>query len=153
MPDTTCFTIGAFALGLVLTVVLAAWLTPGRWWRRPNARALAILAGGSWGIGSLLLWLAQAPAMATTPVAQGIAALRPAPAGAGRSYYVFHDLNLRAAAGVGARRLAVVPAGAIVTASGARDGDWWQLSAAVGGKQVTGWASSLWLRRADEGRR
>jgi hypothetical protein len=29
-------------------------------------------------------------------------------------------------------------------------GDWWQVKASVDGKPVSGWASSLWLRRADE---
>jgi hypothetical protein len=148
------YMIGAFAIGLVATLVLAAFLTPARWWRRPNLRALAILAAGTWGIGSLLLWLAPAPAMATvTPVTAGVAPVRPAAPNAGRSFHVFEDLNLRAASGTGARRVAVVPAGAQVTATGARDGDWWEVSARVGGRPVTGWVSSLWLRRADESRR
>jgi hypothetical protein len=144
---------GAFVLALAITLVLAAFLTPGRWWKRPNVRALAVLAAGTWGIGSLLLWLAPMPAMATTPATAGIAAIGPAPAAAGRNYYVFEDLNLRAASGTGARRVAVVPVGAMVSATGVRDGDWWEVSAKVGGKQVTGWVSSLWLRRADEHRR
>jgi hypothetical protein len=142
--------IGAFVIGLAVTLVLAAFLTPGRWWKRPNVRALAIVVAGTWGIGSMLLWLAPRPAMATTPPTQGIAAIRPVASTAGRTYHVFEDLNLRAASGIGARRVAVVPAGAVVTASGTREGDWWEVSAKVGGKQVTGWVSSLWLRRADE---
>ncbi len=44
----------------------------------------------------------------------------------------------------------MVPAGTVVTTTGARDGDWWQVRAQVGGKEVRGWSSSLWLRRADE---
>ncbi len=145
--------IGAFAIGLVVTLVLAAFLTPGSWWKRPNVRALAILAAGTWGIGSLLLGLAPKPAMATTPATEGIAAIRPAPLTAGRAYHVFEDLNLRSASGISARRVAVVQVGAVVTATGTRDGDWWEVSAKVGGKPVTGWVSSLWLRRADEDRR
>ncbi|HEU4376625.1 MAG TPA: SH3 domain-containing protein [Telluria sp.] len=145
--------IGAFAVGLVATLVLAAFLTPRSWWKRPNVRALAVLAAGTWGIGSLLLGLAPKPAMATTPATAGIAALRPATLTAGRTYHVFEDLNLRSASGIGARRVTVVPVGAVVTATGARDGDWWEVSAKVGGKDVTGWVSSLWLRRADERRR
>ncbi|MDQ2987538.1 MAG: SH3 domain-containing protein [Pseudomonadota bacterium] len=145
--------IGAFAIGLVITLVLAAFLTPRSWWKRPNVRALAVLAVGTWGIGSLLLTMAPRQAMATTPVTEGIAALRPAPLTAGREYRVFEDLNLRSASGIGARRVTVVPVGAVVTATGARDGDWWEVSAKVGGKPVTGWVSSLWLRRADEHRR
>ena len=144
---------GAFVLGLAITLVLAAFLTPGRWWKRPNVRALAVLAAGTWGIGSLLLRLAPMPAMAaTTPATVDIAAIRPASLTEGRTYHVFEDLNLRAASGTGARRVAVVPVGAVVTATGVRDGDWWEVSTKVGGKQVTGWVSSLWLRRADEHR-
>jgi hypothetical protein len=37
-----------------------------------------------------------------------------------------------------------------VTATGRRRGDWWQVSAVVDGRRLEGWASSLWLRRADE---
>lgn len=145
--------IGAFAIGLVATLVLAAFLTPASWWKRPNVRALAVLAAGTWGIGSLLLSMAPRPALATTPATAGIAAIRPAPLTAGRAYQVFEDLNLRAASGIGARRVAVVPVGAMVTTTGGRDGDWWEVSARVGGKQYSGWVSSLWLRRADEHRR
>jgi uncharacterized protein YraI len=147
------YMIGAFATGLAVTLVLAAFLTPRSWWKRPNLRALAILAAGTWGIGSLLLALAPAPAIATPTMATGgVAAVRPAAPTAGRSFHVFEDLNLRAASGTSARRVAVVPAGAQVTATGARDGDWWEVSGSVGGKPVTGWVSSLWLRRADERR-
>lgn len=152
MSDKT-WIIGAFVIGLALTLVLAAFFTPRSWWKRPNLRALAILAAGTWAFGSLLLGLAPKPAMATTSATAGIAALRPAPLTVGRTYHVFEDLNLRSASGIGARRLTVVPVGAIVTATGARDGDWWEVSAKVGGKPVTGWVSSLWLRRADEFKR
>jgi hypothetical protein len=44
----------------------------------------------------------------------------------------------------------VVPAGAIVTPTGQHDGDWWQVRATIDGRETTGWASSLWLRRSDE---
>ena len=152
MMSEKTWIVGAFVAGLAITLVLAAFLTPGRWWKRPNLRALAILVAGTWGIGSLMLWLAPAPAMASTPAVGAIAAARPASPGAGRTYHVFEDLNLRAASGTGSPRVAVVPVGAIVAATGARDGDWWEVSARVGGKQVTGWVSSLWLRRADEHR-
>jgi hypothetical protein len=143
----------AFAIGLGATLALASFLTPRSWWRRPNLRALAVLAGGTWGAGSLLLWLTQAPALAATPPAASIAAAASAPVPPARSFRVVEDLNLRAASGVDAKRLAVVPTGALVTTTGLRDGDWWQVSATVGGKPVRGWASSLWLRRADEVRR
>jgi hypothetical protein len=144
------YMIAAFAIGLAFTLVLAAFLTPRGWWQRPNVRALAVLAAGTWGIGSLLLWLAPAPAMAAAPATADVAAMRPATPTAGRTYHVFEHLNLRAASGTGTRRVAIVPAGAEVTATGERDGDWWQVSARVGGSTVTGWVSSLWLRRADE---
>ena len=150
--------IGAFALGLALTLVLAAFLTPRGWWRRPNLRALAILAAGTWSLGSLILPLlplspllsmlspAPAPAMASMKASE------PAPgaAAAGRTYRVFEHLNLRAAGGTGTRRLVVVPPKTLVTTTGAREGDWWQVSARIEGRQMTGWVSSLWLRRADE---
>jgi hypothetical protein len=145
--------IAAVAAGLLLTLMLAAWLTPSRWWRQLNARAIAVVGLGTWGIASLILWLAQAPspALAATPVARGIAPLSANLADAGRSYRVHEDLNLRAAKGTASRRIAVVPAGTVVTTTGVRDGDWWQLSARVEGKNVEGWSSSLWLRRTTEG--
>ena len=146
------YMIGAFSVGLAVTLVLAAFLTPGRWWKRPNVRALAVLVVGTWGIGSLLLTALPKPAMATTAATAGIASIGPVWPATGRSYLVFEDLNLRAGSGIGARRLAVVPVGAVVTPTGSRDGNWWEVGTRVGGKPVTGWVSSLWLRRADERR-
>ncbi|MES2315997.1 MAG: SH3 domain-containing protein [Pseudomonadota bacterium] len=145
MFNLSYLVVGAVAIGLVTTMVLAAWLTPSRWWRQLNVRALAIVGLGTWGIASLVLWLAQstAPAHAITPLAAFVP-------DAGRSYRVHEDLNLRYEKGTAAKRIAVVPAGTVVTTTGARDGDWWQVSARVGGKEVRGWSSSLWLRRADE---
>ena len=46
--------------------------------------------------------------------------------------------------------LAVLPAGTLVTRTGAADGDWWRVRARLQGRDVEGWASSLWLRRVDE---
>lgn len=144
----------AYAAGLVLTLCLAAWLTPRAWWRRANARAGAVLAGGTLVLGGLLA-AAFAPsttaAMAAPPVLAPDVPVPDAPV-AGARYLVRDHLNLRADTGVNARRLAVVPAGAQVTATGVRRGDWWQVEAEVGGRRLDGWASSLWLRRADEGR-
>jgi len=148
MPSPS--TIAIYAAGLLLTLCLAARLTPRAWWRRPNARALAVLAGGTVLLGGAMhALLAPAPA-------QAIAAALPAPNRAdaplpGTPYRVREHLNLRAGVGVGAPRLAVVPAGARVTATGLRRGDWWQVSAVVDGRRLDGWTSSLWLRRADEG--
>lgn len=131
-------TITLFAAALVATLVLGALLTPASWWRRPNLRALTFVVAGTGAIGMLLHGLVQQPAQAA-PVHE-----------AGVRYRVADDLNLRAAKGTDAPRLAVVPAGATVTATGARDGDWWRLRAEVDGTPVEGWSSSLWLRRADE---
>lgn len=139
----TAFTIAAYGIGLLLTLALASVLTPARWWRRPNARAAAVVVAGTWGIGALLAGALHADN--PRPVATYA---QPA-----SHYQVFRALNLRDGTGTNARRLAVVPAGAIVAATGMRDGDWWQVRARVKGAHVTGWASSLWLRRADEGRR
>jgi hypothetical protein len=132
--------LGAVAVALVVTLMLAAWLTPRTWWRQLNLRALAVVGLGTWAIASLLL--SMAPATEPAPLA--------ALTNAGRSFRVHDDLNLRAAKGTAALRIAVVPAGAVVTTTGVHDGDWWQVSARVAGKDVTGWSSSLWLRRAGE---
>jgi len=150
MVHISYLTIGALAFGVLTTLALAAWLTPARWWRQLNARALAIVGLGTWGIASLVLWLAQAPAPAMA-MAPPTALPAPLP-DAGRRFTVHDDLNLREEKGTGSKRIAVVPAGSVVTATGVRDGDWWQLSARVGGQEVRGWSSSLWLRRPAEGR-
>ena len=149
--------LACFGAALVLTLVAAAWMTPRIWWKRANARALAVLIVGTGAIGSALWWLADPLPVQAHEQAQ----VQEAPAGArhldaplpGRSYRVADALNLRAAGGVGSPRVGVLPAGAIVTATGAQDGDWWQVAAEIDGVATDGWASSLWLRRADEGRR
>ncbi len=146
-------TLAAYAAGLAVTLVLASFLTPARWWRNANARAAAILAGGTWGIASLLLWMAQAPQPAWAASKPAALAALPAAVPAapkGGAYRTYRSLNVRSSTGTGAARLAVLPAGAIVTATGVRSGDWWQVRTEVDGKPVSGWASSLWLRRADE---
>jgi hypothetical protein len=138
----------AYGLGLVLTLVLAAWLTPRRWWRRPTAGTLALAGGGTLAFGALfallfstLLPAAAPPAATATPLAVAAQTTR---------YRVIDDLNLRAAKATGAPRLAVLPAGTLVTPTGAFDGDWWKVRARIQGEDVEGWASSLWLRRIDE---
>ena len=138
--------IAAYCAGLLLSLCLAAWLTPRAWWRRANARALAVLVGGTALLGGLLhAGLAPgAPATARVAIPHAGAPL------AGAHYRVRDHLNLREDTGIDARRLAVVPAGTRVTATGRRRGDWWQVSAVVDGRRLDGWASSLWLRRADE---
>jgi hypothetical protein len=152
----------AFAAGLVITLFLAAYLTPRQWWRRPNARALCITVLGAWGFGSLILYALHGaqPAAASTPATVAIAAApTQTPEGAtapltqpiaNQSFQVHRNLNLRRAAGVYAARLVTVPAGATVTPTGVRSGDWWQITASVDGHENTGWVSSLWLRRSRE---
>ena len=155
MFNLSYLALAAYGFALVVTLVLAAWLTPAHWWRQFNVRALAIVGTGTWAIGALVLWLAQshapAPLLAASPVTGKFAPVSVTAPGAGREYRVHEDLNLRAGKGTGARRIAVVPAGSVVTTTGAGDGDWWQVSTRVAGKEVRGWSSSLWLRRADEG--
>jgi len=143
--------VGVFGAALVLTLCACAWLTPRAWWRRPNARALGVLAAGTAAGGALLLALFGIPGALPPPVQLAEAPLlaNDVPV-AGAPYRVRDALNLRVAGGIGAERLLVVPGGARVIATGRRDGDWWQVRATLDGKDVEGWASSLWLRRADE---
>lgn len=131
-------TLAAWIAAFLLTVAMASVLTPRRWWRNANARAAAVLVLGTWAIGSVLAPLA---AHAFPP--------EPGPR-AGERYIVFRDLNLRSGTGTGSTRLATVAAGDTVTATGQRQGDWWEVRT---GRNRTGWASSLWLRRpAEHGR-
>ena len=160
MHTAQLYVAGAFAAGLAITLFLAAYLTPHAWWRRLNARALLIAGLGTWGLGSLILYALPGarPAAAATaekPARQRGAAAEPPIAVAnapvpGQPYQVHRDLNVRAAAGVHSARLLTVPAGASVTPTGERDGDWWQVKASIGGRESTGWVSSLWLRRSGE---
>jgi hypothetical protein len=167
METAKLYAVGAFAAGLVITLFLAAYLTPRQWWRRPNARALLIMVVGAWGLGSLILYAAHGGAAigpaplpgatesATAATVAIAAAARgagePSPALiAGQPFAVHRDLNLRAAAGVHAARLVTVPAGSVVTPTGEQRGDWWQIKASVAGRESTGWVSSLWLRRSGE---
>jgi hypothetical protein len=138
--------LACLGVGLALTLCACAWLTPRSWWRRPNLRALGALSLGTAAIAAALYAFVNDPA-APAPMA---AAVPDAPK-AGTRYRVHDGLNLRIEAGVGARRLAVVPAGSRLVATGRHDGDWWQVRAVVNGREVEGWASSLWLRRSDEG--
>jgi hypothetical protein len=152
--------LAAYALALVLSLALAARFTPRHWWRRPTLRGGAVLAGGTLLFGTgLLVLLAMlvgrtAPAPASdTPLAALAAAVPKTPGNppvAGARYRVAAQLNLRSGSGVKAARLGVLRAGSRVVASGAADGDWWQVRAEVDGREQTGWTSSLWLRRIDE---
>ena len=148
--------VAAYGAALVLTLCASAWLTPRAWWRRPNARALGVLGLGTATGGTLLLAMFAHPPVDLAPaLVQSAQAATTAGSDlpvAGARYRTHDALNLRVAGGVGADRLLVVPAGARVEATGRRDGDWWQVRATVDGHPVEGWASSLWLRRADEGR-
>ena len=149
----------AFAAGLAITLFLAAYLTPNQWWRRANARALVIMVVGAWGFGSLILYAAQGTRPVAAGTLEGATNLSPAvtPTAslssniiAGRPFQVHRDLNVRAAAGVHSARLVTVPAGATVTPTGVREGDWWQVTTSANGREQTGWVSSLWLRRGGE---
>jgi hypothetical protein len=144
---------------LIVTLALAAWLTPRRWWRRPNLRALSVVGGGTLAFGALFAALSGtvsgAAAVSGTVPPPALAAIPRAEANpaAGAVYRVVDELNLRSERGVRGRRLAVLPAGTTVTATGITQGDWWQVRASAGGRELEGWASSLWLRRDDEGPR
>ena len=161
MDAARLYAIAAFVAGLIITLFLAAYLTPRSWWRRPNARALLIMVVGAWGFGSLILYATHGPAAATniasTPPAPAPiinAAANAAPANdaptAGQAFHVHRDLNLRAAPGVHSARVTTVQAGALVTPTGVHDGDWWQIKTIINGRETSGWASSLWLRRRGE---
>jgi len=141
------------AAALVLTLVLAAFLTPRQWWRRANARALAVLVGGTALFTYLFVLGVTAWVPRTFPAPVPLAAVTALPAPVTiRTYRVFDGLNLRAGSGTGAARIIVVPGGTLVTTTGKADGDWWEVTATVNARHVTGWASSLWLRREDERR-
>jgi hypothetical protein len=155
---TQAATAAAYALGLALTLALAGCLTPHRWWRRPTTGNLLLTGAGTLTFGLLfcLMFAAMMPARPARlaeplPFAERFppAPVRTLPAA---RYRVIEDLNLRAAKATGAPRLAVLPAGTLVTPTGALDGDWLQVRARLDGRPVEGWASSLWLRRVDEGR-
>jgi len=155
---THAATAAAYALGLALTLVLAGCLSPRRWWRRPTAGNLALAGGGTLAFGLLfcVLFAALLPGRPRTlaPLPLPLtAAYPPAPAHTmpAPRYRVIDDLNLRTAKATGAPRLAVLPPGTVVTPTGRVDGDWLQIRARYKGRTVEGWASSLWLRRIDEG--
>lgn len=146
-----------YGAGLALTLALAARLTPAAWWRRPTVRGIAIVAGGTWLCGSVLALAAgaaapAAPASAGARQAQAFAppALPRAPDAPIPPFRVYRSVNLRAGPDVGSARLSVIPAGAQLTPTGQRHGDWWQVRTDGGARQQTGWVSSLWLRQLAE---
>lgn len=139
----------AYAGGLATTLILARYLTPARWWRRPTLRNLAIVSLGTWATGALLLGAigGQGAAQAASAGAStGAASATPT----AHPFRTHRALNLRQAARTSAQRLATIPAGTLVAPTGLRDGDWWQIRADIDGETLTGWASSLWLRRQGE---
>ena len=152
---TQAATAAAYALGLALTLALAGCLSPRRWWRRPTAANLALAGGGTLAFGLLfcMLFAALMPARPQPFAPAPLAMLPPAPVRAALAprYRVIDDLNLRTAKATGAPRLAVLPPGTLVTPTGRVDGDWLQIRARHKERMVEGWASSLWLRRVDEG--
>lgn len=138
----------AYLLALALTLVLASALTPRRWWHHPTARGAAVLGAGTWAFGALLLAALPLPPVVAAPFAAAVVEA-PRTLAAGQAYRVHRDLNVRAQAGVGAPRVTVIAAGAIVTPTGERDGDWWRIRYGTAPQRL-GWASSLWLRQATE---
>jgi hypothetical protein len=140
-----------YPAALLVTLVLAAYCTPRRWWRQLNLRAIAVTLGGTLLFAQLFShWLLPAHAASGD---SGTARQSGAAAGStamAQPFIVHHDLNLRYAAGVQATRMRTIPARALVTPTGPRQGDWWQISACSGGQCSTGWVSSLWLRRSEE---
>lgn len=153
MPSATEF--AAFGAGLLLSLVACAYLTPRSWWRRPNLRAFALLVGGALVLGWPLAALLHQPGTASAgEPALALAPATPVPIPSAGARYRTHDaVNLRSGTGTGSSRLTVLPAGSPVTVTGRSEGDWWQVRAEIEGREWEGWASSLWLRRADEGRR
>lgn len=95
---------------------------------------------------------ATRPAMAPQALSLASPALPPEPSAPAQPFRVHRSLNLRAGPDVGSARLAVMPAGARLTPTGARCGDWWQVQTdpAGGARRQTGWVSSLWLRQLAE---
>jgi hypothetical protein len=61
MRIDSCYSAAAWLAGLAVTLVLASWLTPREWWRRPTLRNLCIAGLGTWAFGSLILHFASAP--------------------------------------------------------------------------------------------
>lgn len=138
--------LAACGAGLLVTLFACAYLTPRTWWRRPNLRAIAVLVSGTALLGTAVYAIVADPT-GQPPMAQAEAHRDPV---AGARYRTHDALNLRAGSSVNAPRLAVVPAGRRVVATGRREGDWWQVRADVDEGQWQGWANSLWLRRTDE---
>lgn len=149
--DADYLPLAAYAGGLALTLILACYLTPARWWRRPTLRNTGIVALGTWCIGALLLHgFGGASVAEAAPAERGGTQVDSGMKLDDSPLRVHHALNLRAAPGTSAERIGVIPAGSLVTPIGGRDGDWWQVRAEMDGKTQTGWASSLWLRRQAE---
>lgn len=147
--------LAAYLGGLAATLVLACYLTPAKWWYRPTLRNLGLVAVGTWTIGLVMLHAfggaGHAVAAQRAPVDAPPAPTQAQTSPADRTPFRVHrDLNLRVEAGTSAARLATIPAGTLVTPTGIRNGDWWQVQADADGKTQTGWASSLWLRRQAE---
>lgn len=173
---------GVFLFGLATTLLLAASLTPRRWWRQPTALGLAGLFAATWLIGAASLacvnWLGWPQRLLYADIlslqrghdavawkevdgvrgfermfapflAQGLG--QPATmasastTAASRQFSVRQALNMREHAGIDGKRLSTLGVGDIVTTTGLRLGDWWQVQTSVDGRRRMGWVSSLWL--------
>lgn len=87
---------------------------------------------------------APVPSTATA----GILPLRAAGQPPSGTYRVAHRLNLRSGPGIQSEWQATLPRGEMVQFDGEVQGDWWRIKRADG---ASGWCSSLWLRRPQEG--
>lgn len=161
-------------LGMLLALPLLAVATPRRWWQRPSMGNGLLLLGTCALLAWLLSQLAQTgrnntaaaldgPQVASRPSAsvaasnsaagnQDVQDTPPAASSSAAGWYRVHQaLHLRSGASTSSRVVRLLPAGSWVWRSGeqqaAQDGDWWLVC--QDGQR--GWASSLWLRRADEG--
>jgi hypothetical protein len=147
-------------LASALLLLLAAGLTPRRWWRQATLLGMLGIIGGGYVLARLLGPVTLLPDDAVATVQAGARneaarlalAKSAAPtlhtrAAVGPGGFLVHQpLNLRRAAGTDAAWLATLPGGTRVWPTGQRQGDWWQ----VASLEHTGWVNSLWLRQIGE---
>lgn len=150
-------TVIIYFVGMLLMLLFLTAFTPRRWWIQPTLLGLIAIVGGGILAGGGLLAAGQhfAPAWfgdtltIVSKIKSDIAAsnasktAQPSVLQPGTDYRVRQTLNLRRTPGVDGELLAVLPADAVVTPTGAHHGDWWQVKA----ERQEGWLSSLWLTR------
>lgn len=134
---------------LLLCLILAACLTPRRWWARPTLLGIGGILACSYILARL--WWQHTPAQSQQPATLATTAamepvsppLAPLKLPAALPFRTHQALNLRQRPGTDAPLLATLRAGSTVWPTGARQGDWWQVNTL----DETGWVSSLWLRQ------